>query len=350
MKYAQVDELKRNLIDVQHSVNDLLENLKDSRLLIFGGTGFVGRWICLVGQGILASTGVGPRLTIISRDKLRAARVLRAFIPSDISLPQIISYEEFFDDSNFKAGAEKVDGIFYAATPTNKDDKSIFRLPKLTERILARCADLNKPKFLHLSSGGVYERGMFHGQHISERMPRVELIESLNAYQAVKIELELLVEQADAAGIINGVNPRLFTFAGPGFPLGSKYASADFIKSAILNKRIVIKGHPETRRSYMHPADMVVWILRAWANVDVLKGRSFHIGSPVPLSLHELADRIAYFVGSTEIIMNSDPLVEEEWYVPEPLALRSLGCTFLHPNIDVIVESWLRYLSPLRYA
>lgn len=105
-----------------------------------------------------------------------------------------------------------------------------------------------------------------------------------------------MIDQANRDEVIRGINPRLFAFAGPGFPLERDFAFSSFMRMALQKKPIVIRGHPDTRRSYMHPIDMATWIICAWANVDALRGHPIHIGSPVPISMLELARQIASFL------------------------------------------------------
>jgi nucleoside-diphosphate-sugar epimerase len=343
-------ELSRDLHRAKDCLKDVFEYIEDSHWMILGGTGFVGKWITLVGQEIFESIGTGPRITVVTRDKLNATKVLQSFMPSHLPLPQLISYDEFFADPVTGSQYERVDSIFHAATPTHKLDHNIFSLPELTERILIKCASLNQPKFIHLSSGGVYRRNLFNGRHIPENSQRADLSEAVNAYQEVKIRLELLIDQANKDKIIRGINPRLFAFAGPGFPLERDFAFSSFMRMALQKRPIVIRGHPDTRRSYMHPIDMATWIIRAWANVDALREHPIHIGSPVPISMLELASQIASFFASSEVIVERNPYVEEEWYVPEIVTMRNLGCGFMFPSIHTIIESWVAHLSPKNSA
>jgi nucleoside-diphosphate-sugar epimerase len=176
------------------------------------------------------------------------------------------------------------------------------------------------------------------------------LIEAVNAYQQVKIRLELLIDQANREEIIREINPRLFAFAGPGFPLERDFAFSSFMRMALLKKPILIRRHPDTRRSYMHHIDMATWIICAWANIDALKVHPIHIGSPVPISMLELASQIASSFESSEVIVERNPSVQEEWYVPEIVTMRNLWCRFMFPSVHTIVESWVAHLSPKNSA
>jgi nucleoside-diphosphate-sugar epimerase len=242
----------------------------------------------------------------------------------------------------------EIDTIFHAATPTYYHDKTMMNLPALTSSVLEKCKLLDQPRFIHLSSGGVYKRPQFLGRLIPEGTDRVSADQAVNAYQQVKVTLEDLVEEATRAGIIRGVNPRLFSFAGPGFPLDSNFAFADFMRAGLSGRPIEIKGNPFTNRSYMHPVNMVEWILTTWLNADLIGLMPVHIGSPIPISMLDLATKLANSLGGMEVIYSEVTQQPADWYVPDVLSLRNFGCSVDNYNIEKIIESWRSYLSPQR--
>jgi nucleoside-diphosphate-sugar epimerase len=325
---------------------DVVKRMHDSHWLVFGGSGFVGRWLTLFGQEFSIRNQSPTMVTIVSRNPQRASAQLRSFLPRQYLVPKIISMQEFMYDAEVFNSLENVDTIFHAATPTNRHDKSILDLPSLTSVILEKCDRLDTPKFIHLSSGGVYPRDRFLSQLISEGTKRVAVNQAVNAYQKVKVTLEQMVEVATEAGRIRGANPRLFAFAGPGFPLDAPFAFSDFLRSALMKRPIEIRGNPFTRRSYMHPLNMTEWLVSLVDQIDQIGLDPVHIGSHIPISMFDLATKISQEFGGVEVRSVEGGAQNEEWYVPEVLKMRSLGCNLNLSSIETILESWVDFLAP----
>lgn len=325
---------------------DLIKRMHDSRWLIFGGSGFVGRWLTLFGQEFSSRNELPAMVTVVSRNPQRARIRLRSFLPKKYPVPAVISIHEFLHDSDVFKKLKGVDTIFHAATPTVHGDKSLLEVVSLTSMILDKCDWLERPKFIHLSSGGVYPRDSFSGRLIPEGTGRLTVDQTTSAYQEAKVRLEQLVELATQSGKIRGANPRLFAFAGPGFPLDAPFAFSDFMRLALLNKPIEIRGNPDTCRSYMHPADMVEWLITLADRIDYIGLDPVHIGSHVPISIMDLATRISRKFGEARVQILEHGKNDAEWYVPEVTTMSNLGCTLDLSTLDVILESWRVYLAP----
>lgn len=50
------------------------------------------------------------------------------------------------------------------------------------------------------------------------------------------------------------------------------------------------------------------------------------------------------------MIVERNPSVQEEWYVPEIVTMRNLGCGFMFPSVHTIIESCVAHLSPKNSA
>ncbi len=84
---------------------------------------------------------------------------------------------------------------------------------------------------------------------------------------------------------------RLFSFIGPNILEKKQYAVSSFIDQAFVNNEIIVKGNPDTIRSYLDHKDMVTAIIRS---LDVeLKLNVFSLGSRIKVSMADLAQ----FVG-----------------------------------------------------
>lgn len=342
----QHNEILRNLDYFDLQLSSFIFDGQESGWMILGGSGFVGKWLTLLGQRLAMENGNENLVTVATRDVRSAEIKLRNFLPRKFKLPKFVEIGELQDPSSFRRLMKNVDTVFHAATPVNGNAKELLDVPTISRQIIDNCRLISSPKFIHLSSGGVYTRTDFIGRQVPESTNRVRKEDAVNSYQRVKVEIEELVENATTEGIVRGVNPRLFAFGGPGFPLESKYAFADFMRSAILGRNIEIQGNPQSHRSYLHPIDMASWILSVWKNLDQLKGRPIHIGSPIPVSMHDLATTIASEFKDVNVIVRDEGKSAPEWYVPETTTIRNFEVSMGLSTISQIIESWLRYLAP----
>jgi nucleoside-diphosphate-sugar epimerase len=132
-----------------------------------------------------------------------------------------------------------------------------------------------------------------------------------DAYFAGKNKSEELVSKASAAGSISGKNLRLYAFAGPGISLVDHFAVGNFMNDALQGRGIVVKGNPETRRSYLYPTDLVSNIFAAAAcpNSDIME-----LGARSHLSMKELAELINVVTGNTGMLQLSGHGEKDEYF------------------------------------
>ena len=135
----------------------------------------------------------------------------------------------------------------------------------------------------------------------------------------LRVESEII----ENAKVKNLVVARLFTFTGKHILEKIQYAVADFLKSAITNKTIVLKGNPNTIRSYLSSSDLAEWI-NCSLSLQSQNRELLQIGSEYPITLIELAKYISKLTDSNIIIEPNNQ--EKEIYLPNVSATRmSLG-------------------------
>ncbi len=259
-----------------------LEQLSKSEILIAGGTGFVGRW--LVTTLIEASKIFNIKVHLLVRDREKA----RIFFGSeDNSNLALLPVDEEIQLRNLTH-------IIHAATPSTPstggtDPIYAFNVAiKIAERLIGVAGNSKIPTFMHLSSGAVYgekpivRRDILESEEI-DRSPQ-------NLYAASKVEIERQVSIAHNAGLINGTNPRLFAFTGPGIALDAHFAIGNFMRDAIYGNRVFISGNPNTTRSYLHPVDMTTWLLASLSKPSM---EPTHIGSSQGYTMQGIAELIS---------------------------------------------------------
>jgi nucleoside-diphosphate-sugar epimerase len=87
---------------------------------------------------------------------------------------------------------------------------------------------------------------------------------------------------------------RCFAFVGAGLP--AHYAAAEFLRQAARGGPIKVTGGGVTLRSYMHAADLAIWL---WTLLfSAQSGRAYNVGSDHAISLGNLALLLGNITGN----------------------------------------------------
>ena len=98
---------------------------------------------------------------------------------------------------------------------------------------------------------------------------------------------------------------RCFAFVGEYLQLDNRFAIGNFILDCLHNRPVEIKGDGTPRRSYMHGADLVEWLLTILAQGTA--GEIYNVGSDRDLSIEEVAGAVKRIVGSDNEIVVQIP-------------------------------------------
>lgn len=351
MEYgAVVVRLKDTIIQegVEYIISKIKKDiapLDEDSWVVFGASGFAGKWLCLLASA-LNHYGLGNiRITAVSRDVLRATRELANFFPKDFSLPNILDIQEIIQNGPRSKVLANATTIFYAATSTKKNVRQADESSILIRKIVSSLEDGKNPVFIHLSSGAVYDVPSNHTSAIDEQVGLRKQSLMLNDYQEVKLDLERVLEDATQKGLMVGVNARLFAFIGPGFSLKGNFAASDFMEDALNRRPISINGNPGTVRSYMSPQDLMIWLSHLWAQNQALFGLNVNIGSDEPITLIELANLIKAEFRLEHPISLLNPHDEISSYYPDTSKFKQI---FNVPPLIPLKESlrqWRIYLT-----
>jgi nucleoside-diphosphate-sugar epimerase len=168
------------------------------------------------------------------------------------------------------------------------DYKYIVHLAPTDPADVLECAKRNNARLLYASSGIVY-----HPENDIQYR-----------HDKIKGEQDCLVSGRDV------VIARLFAFYGEG--LDNNKAYTQFMNSATKNEAIRIWGDGNTVRSYMHGSDMAFWL---WTILLCGKsGEAYDVGSDEPITMLELAKKIAKESGS-----KSGIFIENR--IPDPMPI-----------------------------
>jgi dTDP-glucose 4,6-dehydratase len=334
---AGLPEEDLNLI-CEHSYS-AIEVLKDKEILIFGGTGFIGTWLTAALLHADQQFNLNLIIKVITRNQSKAISKFGAserdihFYQHDLALREL--------GSNLTA-----DIVFIASTPTNESTGSLntHDLVQASRHVVShatktRSKNLKKPLIVHLSSGAVF------GKQAMEYLFRNELDSvddsSEEPYCQAKLTIEHGLRLAHANGIIDYQSPRLFAFLGPGLPLNSHFAIGNFVSDGIQKRKIVVRGNPMTRRSYLYPTDLIEILFQI---LQFKNPESLNVGSESGITIADLAQKVSSLTSNLGVNY-LNPEREPSNYVPSTINLRKLISKESYLDLDNSLEKWINWLS-----
>jgi len=340
MDNKHIDFIKKDCADAASWSISLLEELKNQKVFIAGGTGFLGSWIAEFIAYLNDYHQFNTSLIILARNidsfknekKHLAIRSDIQLISKDIrninELPQDISY--------IIHAAASPDNRYHVSNPI----ETIATITKGTDNLIDSAFKLpNLKKFLYISSGQVYGRIMANKESISESDFGSF---DCNKITAIYPEAKRLAESTCCAYSSQYKLPiviaRPFSFIGPYQSLNKPWAINNFINDALNNKTIRIIGNGEPVRSFMYPADFVVWILKIL--ISGKTNTAYNVGSPFGISLKDVAEKviqIAQTKVNIDIKFNNN---DSSRYVPDiKLCEKDLGLKINYNIEDTLKRS-----------
>lgn len=301
-----------------------LEALRNSRILITGGTGFVGTWLLALIAYLNDKHSFAVQVTTFARrpSKLGEQAPFLADRP-DIKLIEadVRQYLEPDADINWIIHAAAVpDSRHHATNPI--DTASV--IAEGTARVLRMAEQAEGLRgFLHFSSGLVHAAQGQAGSRVGAG----------SVYTEAKSYSEALCAAYRTQARLPIVVTRPFTFLGPFQPLDAPWAANNFLHAALKGQPLKLLGGGETARAYLYGSDMAVLALHQL--VGGKSGETYDLGGVEPLSLMALAQTVVAQAGRPlEIRVNT--------------AGRDLGAARLVPDMAKSVNAfgWRPSFSP----
>ena len=313
-----------------------LNQLRKLKIMVFGGTGFIGKWF--VSTLITANIhfNLGMVIVLVSRDPQRARSIYKDLIQDNVI------YVDLKDLRN--SSLPICDIYIHAATPTTKSEISLGADPKSHTSILEFILESAKtykhsPIVMHLSSGAVYGAQEMHREYQLEN--NKVLVNPSDLYSKAKLEIEDLLVKSEEDRLIRSLSPRLFAFAGPQLPLDAHFAVGNFISDGIAGKPISVLGNSLTRRSYLYPTDLIHVLIELLIKLPT---QVINVGSDQAISMLNLANLISQKTNGLPVHLMGEER-EPSNYVPsiENLRLYVSDREFL--GIDAMIDRWLSWLK-----
>jgi nucleoside-diphosphate-sugar epimerase len=272
------------------------ERLRNSRIFITGGTGFVGRWLLETLLWANQRMNLGASVLLLARDQGSFGREYPHLAgASEVELVE-------GDVRTFEFPDGPIDRVIHLAAETNtkllNPDPEVYFDVILggTQRVLDFVERCHATSFTFASSGAIYGTQPETVAKLHEDDPYAPLPTRTNAaYGEAKRCAEMLTYARSERAGFSATVARCFAFVGPYLPLDSGFAVGNFIRDALGSGEIVIQGDGSPRRTYLYAGDMAIWL---WA-ISAAGGnrRPYNVGSDRAVTIAELAHMVAASAG-----------------------------------------------------
>jgi nucleoside-diphosphate-sugar epimerase len=285
-----VDNLLSNDLDyILSRTLSLWNELKDQRIFITGGTGFLGTWI-------LESFVWANRKLKLNAEAVVLTRNIDKFFNK---CPHFMGDKSLkFVEGNildFKYPKGKFSHIIHAATDSNYSKISSWDMLETiihgTKYTLEFAKNCQTKKFLFVSSGAMYGR-QFGVDVINERnLSHFDTTGLMPSYSIGKFIAEYMSNLYVREQQFTIATARCFAFFGPYLPLDLHFAIGNFIQNRLNNEPILVKGDGHAIRSYLYISDLCIWL---WTILFQGKNlNAYNVGSNEKYSILEIANTIA---------------------------------------------------------
>lgn len=307
MSIEAIKRIRQDCLKVLSNKHSELNSLKNSNLVIIGGTGFVGTWIAEMVSALNDSFEFKINLSLISRNIDQFSNNFPHITNRpDITLikSDVRTLINFPSDANWVIHAAANPDVRTHATDPIDTASVIVDGTNSVLKTVSRLGFLKK--LLYLSSGLVNSSQSNDNKGIKEDSLGAPTPEASFIYPNAKRFAETLCSASRLQSRIPIVIARPFSFIGPYQSLKNPWAQTTFLSDAIKGRQIRVQGDGKIIRSYLYGSDAAYWFLKIL--VDGCSGDIVNVGSPETVNLKGLAEKIGKnFNNIHGVIFNTVP-------------------------------------------
>ena len=302
-----------------------------AKIFFIGDTGFIGKWFKYLAR----------ELNLLGISSIQIVGMSRSNLSENLNDDEMFKHLPI--DQLNELNLREFTHIIWGASSTSRN--RIFESSyNLFSDLLFQIKNQEfQGDFINLSSGAVYEDAFTENGSIGEDSKKIKIDQQdLSEYVKEKLLIENSINKLVSEYPLNCVNARLFSFCGPGMPTGEGYAMSEFFQEVINDNDILIKGNPNSLRTYMHPIDLVVIIMRLI--IQQPKISNVNIGAEESFTIYELAKKISR-LGKSKVLVdknaNTQPI---RHYVPALYQQKLIADIYPYFNTDkMLLNTFLYY-------
>lgn len=309
---VQNETVADDMRQILHNCLDEFSYLAGKRLLITGGSGFIGRYLV---ESIVVFNHENP---------VSPCRVLlptRSLSGIEKKSPHLMGLNciEWFEWDGKAIEQEPVDFVIHAASPVEPEEylsnayEAMQQMVGMTHAVLSFCKKSSVSKMLYLSSGAVYGAQSQAVESMDERYAGlINADDSRACYAESKRYCEMLCRLSSVPVVIS----RLFSCVGPYLDLNSSFAFSSFIRSADSGGEIVLHSDGSAERTYCYASDLTVYLWKLL--VLGVPGQVYNVGSSAPVvTVASLAEKIALALDATVVKGDDNSNGDRQRYIPD---------------------------------
>lgn len=319
-------------------------NLGGRRILLTGGTGFVGRTLL---DYVLESCRIGnapPELWVLTRNP---QRFIEAY-PRYRFLPFLhlhgADLQDAAIDRSLKTLPDTFTDVIHAAADTHASGSRLQWLDQIvggTRLMLDFAVKRGATRFLLTSSGAVYGAQPQDCEYLSESAPYAPLTTAVaQVYgQSKRMAEHLCALYAEEFGL-QAVMARCFAFLGEHIPPLGPYAIGNFMHDALTARQIIVKGDGTPLRSYLYGRDMAHWLFTLLERGAA--GQCYNVGSDQAIALGDLARLVASVLApDTPVVIEGNAALGQlrSRYIPDIGYAQTLGLRIETPLAEAIRQT-----------
>ena len=297
------------------------------KLLILGGSGFIGRSI--------VDYGINKKLI---KNKINKIYILSRSVKFSQNKKKHISITYINKNMLDVNKLPQVDYIIYCLKNSNiKISNNYFnQFLKILKNFK------KKPKILFTSSGAVYGKNIKKRKDIESKKIDNILINNFVGYKRKYAKEKVFLEERfkDLAKKNYKVSiARCYTFIGKHI-IHYDYAISDLINAANYKSKITLNSHVDVFRSYMHSDDLSNWLITILKNSNT-KCPIYNVGSDKIINLKSLTKKIG-IMSNKKISVKTKNSKKFDFYIPSIIKAKKELNLKISINLNDAINSTIK--------